>query len=67
MKTIKKVKQLPPLPTIKDILKLYELRASKNLSQNFLLDQKVTDKIIKQIPNIEKKTILEVMSYLIYK
>jgi dimethyladenosine transferase 1 len=57
---LKKVIKLPALPSIRDILKLYNLRASKNLSQNFLLDQKVTDKFMKKIPNVSKKTCLEV-------
>lgn len=39
-------RRLPPLPTVSDVLKLYRIRASKHLSQNFLLNQRVVNKFV---------------------
>lgn len=43
--------RLPPLPSLREILQMYNLRATKELSQNFLLDQRITDKIARGIPS----------------
>ncbi len=51
------VSQLPPL---RDVIESHQLRAKKSLGQNFLLDLNVTDKIARQVFDIEKTTIFEV-------
>lgn len=53
--------RLPPLPTIRDLVKLYKLQARKQLSQNFLMDERLTDKIVKSAGRIDAcDTVLEV-------
>lgn len=52
--------RLPPLPTIRDLIRLYKLRAMKEFSQNFLMDQRLTDKIVRAAGKIENGFVLEV-------
>ncbi|GMT26757.1 hypothetical protein PFISCL1PPCAC_18054 [Pristionchus fissidentatus] len=39
--------RLPPLPALRDFIHLYNLRAKKILSQNFLMDMNLTRKIVR--------------------
>ncbi len=49
------VRRLPPLPTTRDVLRMYNIQAKKKLSQNFLLDPKTLDKIARTAGNAEEQ------------
>ena len=38
---------LPPMPTMREIIRVYKLGSIKRLSQNFLLDMNLSRKIVK--------------------
>lgn len=54
------LRRLPPLPTIKEIIKMYNVYSRKSLSQNFLLDPKLVSKFVSCAKPIKNKVVLEV-------
>lgn len=54
------VARFPPLPTVRDLVKLYRLRAIKQLSQNFLMDERITDRLVRAAGNIRDHFVCEV-------
>lgn len=52
--------RLPPLPTLRDIIKIFKLRAMKQLSQNFLMDERLTGRIVRMCGTITDQHVLEV-------
>lgn len=53
-------KRLPPLPSTGDILKLYRLRAEKHLSQNFLMNPKILDRLVDKAKIREGTHVVEI-------
>ncbi|XP_032782132.1 mitochondrial dimethyladenosine transferase 1 [Daphnia magna] len=54
------ISRLPPLPAVRDLLNLYRLQAVKQLSQNFLLDPKLTNKLVSAAGKITDGYVCEV-------
>lgn len=55
-----RVLDLPQLPSINEIIQLYGLTAKKELAQNFLLNEQITDRIAKVGGNLTKNAVIEV-------
>ncbi|XP_071035886.1 mitochondrial dimethyladenosine transferase 1 isoform X2 [Parasteatoda tepidariorum] len=52
--------RLPPLPSPRDLLKLYRIKAQRNLSQNFLLDFRLNNKIVTSTGNVKDHYVCEI-------
>ncbi|XP_054153319.1 mitochondrial dimethyladenosine transferase 1-like [Oppia nitens] len=53
-------KRLPPLPTPKDLIRIYKVKARKQLSQNFLLQKNINERIVVSAGVKEGSHVLEV-------
>lgn len=53
-------RRMPPLPTLKDILRMYKIGAKKSLSQNFIMDPRVLRKIARLPGKLEDKYAIEI-------
>ena len=45
------------LPPLRDVIRDHDLRAEKKLGQNFLLDQNITDKIVRNAGDLTGMTV----------
>ena len=52
-------RRLPPLPTVKDILRFYKISATKKLSQNFIMDPRLLDRFAR-LAEVQGKLVVEV-------
>ena len=50
-------RRLPPLPTTRDLLRMYNIRATWKLSQNFLLDPRALNRLANTAGPLEGKLI----------
>lgn len=51
---------LDSLPPLREVISAHNLRAEKSLGQNFLLDQNITDKIVRHIADLSGMTVFEI-------
>lgn len=58
--SVRQVIRLPPLPSIRDLIKLYKLRAMKELSQNFLMDPRLLSRIVRSAGSVKDCEVCEV-------
>ena len=52
--------KIDALPPLREIIAQYSLSAQKSLGQNFLLDQNITDKIVRHAGDLKDHTVIEV-------
>jgi len=58
--SVSQIIRLPPLPSIRDLIKLYKLRAMKELSQNFLMDPRLINRIVRSAGSLKDYEVCEV-------
>ena len=51
---------LDHLPPLRDVIAAHDLKAQKSLGQNFILDQNVTDKIVREAGDVSSATVFEI-------
>lgn len=54
------VYRIPALPTVNDILRMYNIRATKKLSQNFIMDPRLLNRMVRKCGDLEGKHVVEV-------
>lgn len=54
------VDAIDALPPLREVIAAHELRATKALGQNFLLDRNITDKIARQAGDMSAHTVIEI-------
>ncbi len=54
------VRRMPPLPTTKDLLRMYQIKAKKSLSQNFIMDPTILTKFARTAGNLQDAYAVEV-------
>ncbi|XP_065295586.1 dimethyladenosine transferase 1, mitochondrial [Dermacentor albipictus] len=52
--------RLPPMPSARDLLRMYGIRAMRKLSQNFLLDPKLARRLVRACGSVRDKHVIEV-------
>ncbi|XP_060866286.1 dimethyladenosine transferase 1, mitochondrial [Metopolophium dirhodum] len=58
--SVSRIIRLPPLPSIRDLIKLYKLRAMKELSQNFLMEPRLISRIVRSAGSVKDCEVCEV-------
>lgn len=53
-------RKMKELPSLKSVIKKFDLAPKKNLGQNFLLDQNITDKIVRSARILSDQQVLEI-------
>ncbi len=54
------ISAIDALPPLREVIAAHELRATKALGQNFLLDRNITDKIARQAGDMSGHTVIEI-------